>query len=108
VLGTAADELVANELHEIEVVEQVLGNAHSEDIQLWAEKIRRVVAKSGDISLLDLQRHSRLSLVDLWLGLLLGDTGCWLQRGCSDGYDRATNEEHFYEHDGIWVLQSGH
>jgi hypothetical protein len=56
------------------------------------------MAKVGEISLLDLQRRSRLSLLDLWLGLLLGDTGCSVER--SGGGD----EEGFYRRDGILVL----
>jgi hypothetical protein len=44
----------------------------------------------------ELQQQSGLSLVDVWLGLLLGDTGCLLRRQLScdvefnvDFYDRA-------------------
>jgi hypothetical protein len=92
--------LVADELHKIEVVKQILGNAHSEDILGWAERIRGVMAKVGAISLLDLQRQSRFSLVDLWLGLLLGDTGCFVER--SGGGD----DEEFYRRAGILVLGS--
>jgi hypothetical protein len=99
-LGSEADRLVADELQKIEVVKQILGNAHSEDIPGWAAKIQKVMAKVGTISLLDLQRRSRLSLVDLWLGLLLGDTGCSVGR--SGGED----DEGFYWRDGILVLGS--
>jgi hypothetical protein len=98
-LGSEADQLVADELQKIEVVKQILGNAHSEDIPGWAAKIQKVMAKVGEISLLDLQRRSRLSLVDLWLGLLLGDTGCSVGR--SGGED----DEGFYRRDGILVLE---
>jgi hypothetical protein len=97
-LGSEADRLVADELQKIEVVKQILGNAHSEDIPGWAAKIQKVMAKVGEISLLDLQRRSRLSLVDLWLGLLLGDTGCSVER--SGGGD----DEGFYRRDDILVL----
>jgi hypothetical protein len=42
----------------------------------------------GELSLWDLQRCSGLSLVDLWLGLLLGDTGCSIERsGTGDAED---------------------
>jgi hypothetical protein len=97
-LGSEADRLVADELHKIEVVKQILGNAHSEDIPGWAAKVRKVMAKVGEISLLDLQRRSRLSLLDLWLGLLLGDTGCSLERS------GAGDDEGFYRRDGILVV----
>jgi hypothetical protein len=86
-LGSEADQLVADELQKIEVVKQILGNAHSEDIPGWAAKIQKVMAKVGEISLLD-----------LWLGLLLGDTGCSVER--SGGGD----DEGFYRRDGILVV----
>jgi hypothetical protein len=45
---------------------------------------------------------SRLSLVDLWLGLLLGDTGCSVERSGSG------DDEGFYRRDGILVLGGDH
>jgi hypothetical protein len=97
-LGSDADFLVADELHKIEAIKEILGNAHSEDIPGWAAKVRKVMAKVGAISLLDLQRRSGLSLLDLWLSLLLGDTGALMER--SGGGD----DEGFYRRDGILVL----
>jgi hypothetical protein len=97
-LGSEADRLVADELQRIEAIKGILGNAHSEDIPAWAAKIRKVVAKIGEISLLDLQRRSGLSLLDLWLGLLLGDTGCSVERSGAGG------DEDFYRGGGILVL----
>ena len=97
-LGVDADELISEELHQIEVVKQILDNAHSEDIPAWAAKVRKVMAEVDEISLLDLQRRSRLSLVDLWLGLLLGDTGTFMKR--SGGGD----DEGFYRCDGVLVV----
>jgi hypothetical protein len=96
-LGSEADRLVADELQKIEAIKQILGNAHSEDILGWAAKVRKVMAKVGEISLLDLQRRSGLSLLDLWLGLLLGDTGCSVERSGSG------DDEGFYRRDGILV-----
>jgi hypothetical protein len=98
-LGSEADRLVADELQRIEAIKGILGNAHSEDIPGWAAKVRNAMAQVvGEISLLDLQRRSRLSLLDLWLGLLLGDTGCSVER--SGGED----DEGFYRRDGILVI----
>jgi hypothetical protein len=77
------DRLVADELHKIEVIKQILDNAHSEDIPAWAAKVRKVMAKVGEISLMDLQRRSRLSLLDLWLGatrIFTGVVGFWFWR----------------------------
>jgi hypothetical protein len=64
-LGAEADSrserlrqrLVADELQKIEAIKQILDNAHSEDVPAWAERIRGVMAKVGEISLLDLQRR---------------------------------------------------
>jgi hypothetical protein len=85
--GTDADLLVADELQKIEAIKGILGNAHNEDIPAWAARVREVMAQVGEISLLDLQKVSGLSLVDLWLGLLLGDTGCSMERnGDGDFY----------------------
>jgi hypothetical protein len=97
--GTEADQLVADELQKIEAMKGILGNAHNEDIPGWAAKIRKVMARVGKISLLDLQRRSGLSLVDLWLGLLLGDTGCSVERSGTGG------DEDFYWGGGILAIQ---
>jgi hypothetical protein len=84
-------------LRKAEVLEQVLGNAHSEDIELWAEGIRGVMVDRQEISLLDLQKQANLSLVDLWLGLVLGETGCFAYRNASD-------RDSFYRCEGIRVV----
>jgi hypothetical protein len=85
----------------------ILGNTHSEDIPAWAAKV-------GEMSLLDLQKRSRsvfgeeskLSLVDLWLGLLLGDTGCSIASLAPEAIERsgAGGDEDFYWGGGILVL----
>jgi hypothetical protein len=49
---------ITDKLHKIEVIKQILGNAHCKDISGWAARIQKVMAKAGAIS-----------LVDLWLGL---------------------------------------
>ena len=53
----------------------VKGNTHEEEIELWASRIRAVMGECSSMSLVELQQQSGLSLVDLWLGLLLGNTG---------------------------------
>jgi hypothetical protein len=97
-LGAEADELVSDELKKAELARLILGNAHSEDVELWAARIREAMAKVGKISLLELQKRLKLSLVDLWLGLLLGDTGCSIERSGAGG------DEDFYWGGGILVL----
>jgi hypothetical protein len=59
-------------------------------------------------SLLDLQRRSGLSLVDLWLGLLLGDTGYSIREYPSYGIERSGTggDEDFYWGGGVLVLGS--
>jgi hypothetical protein len=94
-----ADELISDELQKAEVARQILGNAHSEDVELWAARIRSSMANCGEMRLLELQRRSQLPLVDVWLGLLLGDTGCLVRRrswGDLEG-------EGFYGIGGLWV-----
>ncbi len=98
-LGVEADELISDELQKAEVTRQILGNAHSEDVELWAAQIRSLMASCGEMRLLELQRRSQMPLVDVWLGLLLGDTGCLVRRrswGVVDG-------EGFYDSDGLWT-----
>jgi hypothetical protein len=97
-VGVMADELISDELQRAEVARQVLGNAHCEDVELWAGKIREAVVEFREISLLEFVRRSGLSLVNMWLGLLLGDSGCLVSRG-SGGFDD------FYSCDGIWVVR---
>jgi hypothetical protein len=100
-VGSEADRLVADELQKREAIKKILDNAHSEDIPGWAAKVRKAMAQVGEISLLDLQRRSGLSLLDLWLGLLLGDTGCSVERS------GAGSDEDFYRGGGILVLGIG-
>jgi hypothetical protein len=58
----------------------------------------------------ELQQNSGLKLVDVWLGLLLGDTGCLLHRQLScelefsvDLYDREAR--HQGGRAGIWIVE---
>jgi hypothetical protein len=104
-LGVEADELAAEVM-----IQTVMGNAHGEEIELWASRIRAVMAECGSMLLVELQQQSGLSLVDLWLGLLLGDTGCLLRRQLScevefsvDFYDREAR--HQGGRAGIWIVE---
>jgi hypothetical protein len=54
------------------------------------------------LTILDLQGRSGLSLVDLWLGLLLGDTGCSIESSGAGG------DEDFYWGSGVLVLGGDH
>jgi hypothetical protein len=65
--GVKANKLISNELQKAEVARQILGNAHSEDVELRAARIQEAMASCGEMRLLELQRRSRLPLVDVWL-----------------------------------------
>jgi hypothetical protein len=45
---------------------------------------------------------SGLNLVDLWLELLLGDTGCWVRRQLSCEVEFSVG---FYGRAGIWIVE---
>ncbi len=82
-LAEISDEVATEEIELARVADLVLGIAHGEEIELWASRIRAVMAECGSMLLVELQQQSGLSLVDVWLGLLLGDTGCLLRRQLS-------------------------
>jgi hypothetical protein len=96
-LGVEADEVAAEA-----VIQAVMGNAHGEEIELWASRIRGVMVECGEMLLVELQQKSGLNLVDLWLGLLLGDTGCSIRRQLS--CDVEFNVD-FYDRAGIWIVE---
>jgi nucleotide-binding universal stress UspA family protein len=101
-LAEIGDEVVSEELEVARVADLVLGIAHGEEIELWASRIRAVMAESGAMLLVELQRQSGLSLVDVWLGLLLGDTGCLLRRQLSCEVEFNVD---FYDRQSIWIVE---
>ena len=96
--GLEADELVTEAM----IQASVFGNAHCEEIELWASRIRGVMVECGEMLLVELQQQSGLNLVDLWLGLLLGDTGCLLRRQLSCKVEFGVD---FYDRQGIWIVE---
>jgi hypothetical protein len=102
VLAEIGDEVVSAEMQVAWVEQLVLGIAHGEEIELWASRIRGVMAECGQMLLSELQQQSGLELVDVWLGLLLGDTGCLLRRQLS--CDVEFNVD-FYDRAGIWIVE---
>jgi hypothetical protein len=96
-LGVEADEVAAEAM-----IQAVMGNAHGEEIELWASRIRAVMAECGQMLLVELQQQSGLSLVDVWLGLLLGDTGCSIRRQLSALGEFSVD---FYDRGGIWIVE---
>ena len=97
-LGVEADELVTEAM----IQATVIGNAHGEEIELWASKIREVMGECGSMLLVELQQKSGLNLVDLWLGLLLGDTGCVVSRQLNALVEFSVD---FYDRAGIWIVE---
>jgi hypothetical protein len=96
-LGVEADEVAAEAM-----IQAVMGNAHGEEIKLWASLIRGVMVECEEMLLMELQQKLGLNLVDLWLGLLLGDTGCVVSRrvNCEVGFG-----VDFYDRQGIWIVE---
>jgi hypothetical protein len=95
-------DLVVTEAMEVAQIELVLGTAHGEEIELWASRIRAVMVECEEMLLVELQQKSGLSLVDIWLGLLLGDTGCSIRRQLS--YEVKFSVD-FYDRAGIWIVE---
>jgi hypothetical protein len=60
------------------------------------------MGECGQMLLVELQQQSGLSLVDVWLGLLLGDTGCSLRRQLSALVEFSVD---FYDRSGIWIVE---
>jgi hypothetical protein len=74
-----------------EKFEQAISTAHAEDVSAWVEAISQCIANnSPPICLLDLQATLPLPIVEIWLGLLLGDFKLE-QRGS------------FYDSNEIWI-----
>ena len=96
------DEVVTEEMEVARVADLVLGIAHGEEIELWASRIREVMVECEEMLLVELQEKSGLNLVDLWLGLLLGDTGCSIRRQLSCEVEFSVD---FYDRVGIWVVE---
>ena len=99
-LAEVGDEVVTEEIEMARVSDLVLGIAHGEEIEIWASRIRAVMRECGSMLLVELQQQSGLSLVDVWLGLLLGDTECMVLRQSDEGLDVAVD---FYSFDGLLV-----
>jgi hypothetical protein len=74
-----------------EEFERAIITAHSEDVSSWIEAIEQYITNNSyPIRLQDLQTALKLPIVEIWLGLLLGDFKLE-QRGS------------FYESNKIWI-----
>ena len=101
-LAEISDEVVTEEMEVARVADLVLGIAYGEEIELWASRIRAVMVECEEMLLVELQEKSGLNLVDLWLGLLLGDTGCSIRRQLSCEVEFSVD---FYDQLGIWIVE---
>ena len=101
-LAEISDEVVTEEMEVARVADLVLGIAHGEEIELWASRIRAVMAECEEMLLVELQQQSGLSFVDVWSGLLLGDTGCLRRRQLSCEVEFSVD---FYARSGIWIVE---
>jgi hypothetical protein len=79
-------EIEVAEVAAADVYAEILELAHAEPIEEWAGQIRLAMGETEMMTIKELIDRSGLSIVDLWLGLLLGDTGCEL-RSNGDFYD---------------------
>ena len=74
-----------------EEFERAISTAHAEDVSSWIEAIAQCITNNSyPICLKDLQKTLRLPIVEIWLGLLLGDFKLE-QRG------------KFYDSSEIWI-----
>jgi len=74
-----------------EEFEQAISTAHTEDVSAWIEAIAQCITNNSyPICLKDLQKTLKLPIVEIWLGLLLGDFKLE-QRG------------NFYDSNEIWI-----
>ena len=74
-----------------EEFERAISTAHAENVSGWIEAISQCITNnSHPICLKDLQKALKLSIVEIWLGLLLGDFKLE-QRG------------NFYDSNEIWI-----
>ncbi|NUN67436.1 hypothetical protein HCU40_22695 (plasmid) [Pseudanabaena biceps] len=74
-----------------EEFERAISTAHAEDVSSWIEAIAQCIASNfSPMCLIDLQAGLPLPIVEIWLGLLLGDFKLE-QRGS------------FYDSKEIWV-----
>ena len=74
-----------------EEFERAISTAHAEDVSAWVEAIAQCITNnSHPICLKDLQAALSLPIVEIWLGLLLGDF-------------KLEQRENFYDSNGIWI-----
>lgn len=96
-----ADEAQASELplSDEQKKQLALAAAHDEDISTWSEASAHQMQHSGSkaVSLLQLQQALGMPLIEVWLGLLLGE---------QKQYEWEVGEEFYNEVGEIWLIST--
>jgi hypothetical protein len=88
------DEQMSQEpnLTEAEIFNRTLALAHDEDVLIWAAAIAQWMQQHhSSLSLAELIQSMQMPLLDVWLGVLLGNQFLLEQRG------------QFYDLSGVWI-----
>ena len=86
-----ASEISRQSQHSLSLQDDIGCRTHAEDVSSWIEAIAHCITNnSSPMRLMDLQNALKLSIVETWLGLLLGDFKLE-QRGS------------FYDSSEIWI-----
>lgn len=89
------DQMAAEQtLDELQIAEQIRDLAHGENVEEWSKAIAQYLQHlHSNIRLPDLQQALKMSIVELWLGLLLG------------GYPLEQRGE-FYNSQTLWIISA--
>jgi hypothetical protein len=89
------DQMAAEQtLDELQMAEQIRDLAHGENVEEWSKAIAQYLQHlHSNIRLPDLQQALKMSIVELWLGLLLG------------GYPLEQQGE-FYDSQTLWIIDA--
>lgn len=82
IYGQEADKLAISESDKRKSQKEIFSISHSENISEWATQVKEAFGQNNleSISIIDLQVMLGLPLPELWLALILGDSGCSLIR----------------------------
>jgi hypothetical protein len=90
----ALDEQMSQEsgLTEVEIFNRALALAHDEDVSAWSEEIARWMEQNqSSLPLMELMQAVQMPLLNVWLGVLLGDEFVVEQLG------------QFYQLSSVWI-----
>lgn len=97
------------EFDEAQDYAKALETAHAEDVSVWVGTLADYIKQQSSeaVCLTQLQQALPMSLIEIWLGLLLGGYSLYAasatpQRGKCDCQEAAADEDYFYTAE-IWV-----